>query len=94
MPRIEHNAPGFFYNINVRKKDGSFRGNVVVFNYTVGRIEIPVQEPYQPYIITVGAENQLGRAIEGVQQILGYSGEACRYSGYRYDCTDLSCSKQ
>ncbi|XP_071117603.1 uncharacterized protein [Haliotis cracherodii] len=76
MPRIELNAPGFFYNINVRKKDGSFRKNVLVYNYTMGRVEIPVNEAYQPYVITVGAENQLGRAIEGVKQILGYSGEA------------------
>ncbi|XP_071114817.1 neuroglian-like [Haliotis cracherodii] len=76
MPQIEHNAPDFFYGIEVKEKDGDSLMNLREHDYTVGRLEIYTDTIYQPYIIRVRAGNRLGQSFIQAMSIIGYSGEA------------------
>lgn len=76
MPPAEHNGPNFRYVIEWREGGETKKEKFNEYNWEVGRKEIPVDNIYAPYVVTVSAENNKGSPLVPPKEISGYSGEA------------------
>lgn len=75
MPQIEHNGPNFHYTIIVKNLKTNKEQLIVVEDYTLGKKEIAVDAFYEPFNITVFAENEKGRSLKQAKTFRGFSGE-------------------
>jgi hypothetical protein len=77
MPEIEHNAPGFKYEVKWRKEDeGESEWHTrEVTDWRVGEIIIPNQPTYRPYTIQVRALNSKGDSSMAPTKVRGHSGQ-------------------
>ncbi|KAH9364505.1 hypothetical protein HPB48_018695 [Haemaphysalis longicornis] len=77
MPRVEHNAPGFFYKVFWKRDD------LPEASWNYERIEdwkldkhiVNEQPTYKPYRIKVEAHNSRGQANTTATEVIGHSGE-------------------
>lgn len=74
MPEIEHNGPGFRYNL-VIKKNGKTNTSEIT-DWTENLKEIYIGSVYEPYEIFVEAENEKGQCSDPAVVHIGYTGEA------------------
>ncbi|XP_060569116.1 neuroglian-like isoform X2 [Ruditapes philippinarum] len=74
MPEIEHNGPGFRYNLFI-KKDGK-TNKTEIYDWEENKKEIYIGSVYEPYEIFVEAENEEGSCSEPAVLHIGYTGEA------------------
>ncbi|XP_067683005.1 neuroglian-like isoform X2 [Haliotis asinina] len=75
MPLIQHNGPGFHYVVMVSKEGDNTVQSFIVNDPFKDRFEMPVDNVYQPYTVTVKAVNRNGEPAEPAQSHRGYSGE-------------------
>ncbi|KAG1714169.1 Neuroglian [Nymphon striatum] len=77
MPLIEHNGPGFRYNIYWKRADirGARFETTSITDWTESHIVIPDQPTFKPYIIKVEAYNDKGQSHVTAVETTGYSGE-------------------
>ncbi|XP_013793618.2 neuroglian-like, partial [Limulus polyphemus] len=77
MPRIEHNAPGFYYKVYWQRDDLPDAQKTIKFvkDWKQGSLVVDQQPTFRPYRIKVEAYNSKGRAKITAPEVLGYSGE-------------------
>lgn len=98
MPEVEHNAPGFGYQILWKRDKPGYDWNFeIITDYTKNELVINRQPTYQRYKINVIAFNNKGKSIKPPKQIVGYSGadgkfqiEATESHGKKI-CGDSNC---
>ena len=76
MPKLEHNAPGFGYEVTWKAEGDDEATSRTIPNWEQGRFEVPVDGIYQPYQVSVGAFNRIGDAVVSPVPVSGHSGEA------------------
>ncbi len=78
MPKIKHNGEGFHYVVYY-KPDITSVGYIQepVYDWTQGRLEVPNQPTFQPYLFAVEAKNNknLNMSPTSLQYYRGFSGE-------------------
>lgn len=80
MPRTEHHAYGFGYQVLWKQeKPGCDWNFEIITNYTVCELVINNQPAYQRYKINVIAFNDMGKSSELPKQVIGYSGSDGKY---------------
>ncbi|XP_022649065.1 neuroglian-like [Varroa jacobsoni] len=81
MPRIEHNAPGFFYRVKYKRKDIENTAEETswitedIHDWRQGNIVKYGMPVFKPYRIKVEAHNRKGAAHTHAVEVIGYSGE-------------------
>ena len=76
MPRLEHNGPGFKYQVFWRPKGSTYWNKTFVYDENASELEIDVSDVYGLYEIKVKAVNDIGASYQPAFIILGHSGEA------------------
>lgn len=85
MPRIEHNAPGFFYRVKYKRKDIENTAEETswitedIHDWRQGNIVKYGMPVFKPYRIKVEAHNRKGAAHTHAVEVIGYSGEDSEY---------------
>lgn len=80
MPEIEHNAEGFHYKVYWKRRiQGQEWLSEPVHNWRSNNFVIPNQPTFQPYLIKVIAINKRGEANVAAKEVVGYSGEDCKF---------------
>ncbi|XP_053377458.1 neuroglian-like isoform X2 [Mercenaria mercenaria] len=74
MPEIEHNGPGFRYDL-VIMKNGK-KNTTEIYDWTENKKEIYIGSVYEPYEIFVDAVNEIGPCNDPAVVHIGYTGEA------------------
>ncbi|ESP02510.1 hypothetical protein LOTGIDRAFT_138283 [Lottia gigantea] len=76
MPQIQHNGPGFQYNLQLKRQgDPDTSTRVETFSdWRIDHFELPTGDTYKPYEILLKAKNAQGEA-GNAKTIIGYSGE-------------------
>lgn len=75
MPPIQHNGPGFHYVVMISKVGDNTVQSYIRNDSFKGRFDIPVDDVYQPYTVTVKAANRVGEPPQLATSHMGYSGE-------------------
>ena len=77
MPEIDHNGPGFRYQVywkRADKENAEWQTDNVV-DWEQDHYIVENQETFKPYRLKVEAHNELGQAHVAAEEITGYSGE-------------------
>ena len=81
MPEIEHNAPGFKYRVFWRRDiPGEPADFDDITDWRRTSLELPNLQTFQRYKIQVKALNEKGEANVAPTEIIGYSGEDCKFA--------------
>ena len=80
MPKIEHNSDGFKYEVTWQREGEQEVNSHIITDWEEDSYEVPVDDVYVPYIVTVKAVNSIGEAIVPPTKVSGFSGEACEYT--------------
>lgn len=77
MPKIEQNAPGFFYKVFWKREDipGAEWETVVIKDWQQNEYIIEDQPTFKEYRLKVEAHNRVGQAHVSATEVTGYSGE-------------------
>lgn len=76
MPPIEHNGPGFFYQVYWKRKTLDMDWQIVkIPQWDKTEFVLENQPTFEPYIIKVEAHNARGQANVAAVEHTGYSGE-------------------
>ncbi|RWS15378.1 neuronal cell adhesion molecule-like protein [Dinothrombium tinctorium] len=77
MPKIEQNAPGFYYKVFWKREDiPNAQFNMTeILDWKKDELEIDNQPTFKPYRIKVEAHNRKGPAHTVATEVIGYSGE-------------------
>ncbi|XP_046363424.2 neuroglian-like isoform X2 [Haliotis rufescens] len=75
MAPIQHNGPGFHYVVMISKVGDNTVQSYIRNDSFKGRFDIPVDDVYQPYTVTVKAANRVGEPPQLATSHMGYSGE-------------------
>lgn len=77
MPKIEQNAPGFFYKVHWKRDDiPNAKWNIEeIKDWEKNELVIEDQPTFKPYRIKVEAHNEKGSAHVAATEFIGYSGE-------------------
>ncbi|GFO23267.1 neural cell adhesion molecule l1 [Plakobranchus ocellatus] len=75
LKEIDLNGPNFTYVVEVQKQGESDMESYKVEHFQTVEKKIPVNDTYEPYIVRVRSVNEVGRAMENPESVLGFSGE-------------------
>lgn len=78
MPQIEHNGPGFRYEVEYWRDIPGIQDNVDKLSVTDWRknsVQVDNLPTYQRYKIRVIATNEKGQSNAQINEVIGYSGE-------------------
>ena len=81
MPQIDHNGPGFFYEVRWIRSDPDpiaqkIEDKMVITDWRQGSVTIPAQPTYVPFDVRVISNNDLGRSrAADAPPVRGFSGE-------------------
>ena len=76
MEPIEHNGPGFKYQVTVKERGSLSSGTTYnVDNWRNNSLEHSAQDPYMPFQVTVAARNSVSEANIKAKELTLYSYE-------------------
>ncbi|XP_067206790.1 neuroglian isoform X2 [Linepithema humile] len=77
MPQIEHNGPGFRYEIEYKRDipGQDYTDKFTIIDWRKNSLQVDNLPTYQKYKIKVTAINDKGQSRVPVKEVLGYSGE-------------------
>lgn len=79
MNELEHNGPGFKYQLTVKERGSTRSDTYNIDNWRNDTIEIPKSKPYTPYLVKLQAKNNVGDAKEDPTEYTLYSYEDSMY---------------
>lgn len=76
MTEVEHNGPGFGYQINVRERGATASGSTYnIDKWYNSTLEHPASQPYHPFTVKIKAKNNKGDSIIDATEKTLYSYE-------------------
>ena len=91
MPKIKHHGEGFHYVVHYKPDITSVDyTQVAVHDWTQGRLEVPNQPVFQPYLFAVEAKNNMNLNLTPVnlRYYRGFSGEGSKLLDNMYHMKD------